>query len=88
MLQMKMEKASEIANEKVKERDTRKREAMREMEMMMVIEMEASETAEARRRYVRISCCSFSFILSDFTGRKGKIHPSPSPSPTPSRWPP
>jgi hypothetical protein len=30
----------------VKERDTtRKREAMREMEMMMVIEMEASETA-------------------------------------------
>ncbi len=86
---MKMEKASETANETVKERDTtRKREAMREMEMMMVIEMEASETAEARRRYVGISCCSFSFILSDFTGRKGKIHPSPSPSPTPSRRPP
>jgi hypothetical protein len=47
MFQMKMEKGTE----KVNERDmTRMREAMREMEMMMVIEMEETETAEARQR--------------------------------------
>ncbi len=41
----------EKGTEKVNERDmTRKREAMREMEMMMVIEMEETETAEARQR--------------------------------------